>query len=92
MPIALLTDAQHELLRQACVIANRTVRDYIAERGVPTHIDGQRWLDTRPALDPHEVSGPSIDMMAESLAYAQAAGVVQPHPTRPGLVRLVWMG
>lgn len=92
MHMALLTHQQHDLLRQAYVIANRSVRDYIAERGLPTRIDGQRWIDTRPALDPNEVSGPSIDRMTEALAYAKAAGVVEPHPTRPGLVRLVWHG
>ena len=70
----------------------------LAERAVAAdvelhgHIDrdaaGVKWYDTAPMLSPHEHCAESIDMAREALEYGVKAGVLVPHPTRAGLVRV----
>lgn len=64
----------------ACHVADRCLRVRAD--------DGSTWLDTRPALDPRECSGASIDETTECLAYLEWAGVAQRHPQQRHLVRL----
>jgi hypothetical protein len=56
--------------------------------GCPVVIDGQRWYDTRPMVDPREHSPECIDMGQEAINYALGHKLVQPHPDMPHLVRI----
>jgi hypothetical protein len=52
-------------------------------------IDGRRWLDTRPMLDPRECCGETIDKNGRCLAHAIGSGLVARHAELPHLVRIV---
>jgi len=50
--------------------------------------DGQRWLDTRPMVDPREHCPEVVDMATEALAHADDWKLIRRHPTQPHLVRV----
>jgi hypothetical protein len=61
------------------------------ESGVPvTMTDGSTWYDVRHLLDPRENAPAVVDMVAETLAYAQASAVAFSHPDVPYLFRMLW--
>ena len=80
-----MTPAQ--LVGLAHRLADRFVIDAIAAAGVPEALQGRRWYDTRPMLDPREHSGPAIDQAQEVLRYAHERGLISPHPEHAHLVR-----
>lgn len=79
---------QIQLIGAAHRLADQYAIEVISSDGVPEHIDGRRWYDTRPMLDQRERSAPGTDLAREVLAYAHERGLISPHPTRAHLVRL----
>jgi hypothetical protein len=81
------TPADASLLQQGLAIANAAVISDIETEAVRVHIAlPGRWYDTRPMLDPREHCGPVIDMAAQSLAYAEASGLIHRHAHERHLV------
>lgn len=54
-----------------------------------TDLDGTRWIDVRPMLDPREHAPEVIDMATQALAYAAARGLVRPHPEHEHYVQVL---
>lgn len=78
------------LLRLQMTIANRAaVEDIESECVAVEGDDGLRWYDTRPMVDPNEHSAEVIDMMTDSLAYAEASGLIRRHAQQRHLVRIL---
>lgn len=77
-----------QLIGAAHRLADKYAIEAISFDGVPESIDGRRWYDTRPMLDPRERSAQNIDLAREVLAYAHDRGLISPHPTQAHLVRL----
>lgn len=50
--------------------------------------EGVKWHDTRPMLDPREVSPECIDLSVEALIYAEQRELIVRHPTDRHLVRI----
>lgn len=73
----------HQLAERACVT------DIETEAVAQTDEHGRRWYDTRPMLDPREMSDDLIEMNVQALAYAHQRGVISPHPLHAHLVRIV---
>jgi len=82
-----LTPAEHAAL--AMRIAARAVITDIETEAVAVPIDGARYYDVRPMLDPREHDSIVIDMAAEALSFAFDAGLIAPHPASPHLVRVI---
>lgn len=78
-----LTSAAHRLA-DASVIT-----DIESEGFIHDDVDGQRWYDTRPMLDPREHCDEVIDQAALAIGYALDRGLVERHPDRPYLLRIV---
>jgi hypothetical protein len=82
-----------DLLRQTFTIANRAaIADIETECVAITLGDGLRWYDTRPMIDPREHCGELLDMATQTLAYADAAGLIARHPQQRHMVRLTLGG
>ena len=81
-----LITGERDLLRAAMAIAGRAVVSDIESYCV--RVDGPpgRWYDTRPMLDPREHASEVIDMAAQAMAYAEAAGLVTRHADHKHLV------
>jgi hypothetical protein len=76
------------LMTMAFAIANRAALADIETGAVRVNRPGGRWYDVRPMTDPREHCGPVLDMAAQTLAYAENAGLIQRHPNdKPPLVR-----
>jgi hypothetical protein len=86
MNLTPMSPAAHAAL--AMRIASRAVICDIETEAVAVQIDGQRFYDVRPMLDPREHDSVCIDMAAEALSYALDAGLVEQHPATPHLVRI----
>ncbi|MDP4300374.1 hypothetical protein [Leptothrix discophora] len=84
--IAPLTPAQH--LEVAQQIAAAAVIADIESGGHTVNVDGMRWIDVRPMLDPREHADACIDMAEIALRYAIDTRVVTQHPQQPHLVRV----
>lgn len=83
---AAFTDAQRDAL--AYQIADASVLADIESGAIATWIDGERWLDIRPMLDPREHSGEVIDMARQALQHAVTRGLVTQRLSVPHLVRI----
>lgn len=59
----------------------------LQQRGWPEPVDGERWLDTRPALDVREVGQAMVDQVTLALWHALQRGLVERHPQREYLIR-----
>ncbi len=75
-------------INSALRLANRAVVSDIETYSAPVQLEGQRWYDTRPMLDPREHSPEALDMAVEALAYAEFSGLVQRHPQLRYLVQI----
>lgn len=70
----------------------------IADRAVVADIEsechavpdehGVGWWDTRTMLDPREMPDDFIEMARQTLAYADARGLIYRHPAQQHLVRI----
>jgi hypothetical protein len=83
------THPELALLIRGSVQARQRVSETI-ESGVPVVLsDGATWYDVRNLLDPREHAPQVIDMVTETLAYAQASSVAFSHPDVPYLFRMM---
>ena len=69
--------------------------DEVLLRGLGTQaftldVDGQRWHDLRPLLDPHEVPPYSIDLTRAVVGDAIERGLLLLAGRQPHLVRPAW--
>lgn len=81
--------SQVQVLTMGLLIANRAaVSDIESECVAAQGDDGWRWYDTRPMLDPREHCGEIIDMATDTLAYAEACGLIRRHAQQRHLVRI----
>lgn len=82
-------DLALHLLREALAIADRAVLADIECEAVAEHIEGQRWYDTRPMLDPRERPADFIEMARQAIEYAVQRGLVERHHRSAYLVRVL---
>lgn len=87
-PGATGVDLALHLLREALAIADRAVLADIECEGVAEHMEGHRWYDTRPMLDPRERPDDMIEMAAQAIDYAVQRGLVERHHRCGHLVRV----
>ena len=81
-------DMALSLLRDSLRIADAAVLADVESGAVPVHIDGARWHDTRPMLDPREHCDDVLEMTRLALGYAIARGLVERHAAQGHLVRV----
>jgi hypothetical protein len=77
----------HEAM-QAIDRADAQVREVLLQRCDPAVHSGVLYHDTRPLFNVHEYMPQTIDRHSALYAYALARRIAQPHPHRPGLVRI----
>lgn len=85
------TEAMHnpQLLDQALRIARRAVVEDVECYAVRVQLsEPGRWYDTRPMVDPRELSPECVDLAAEALQFGQAVGALVRHPEQQHLVRV----
>lgn len=81
-----------ELIRLQTIVAHDAVVADIETGAHTVTIDGQRWHDIRPMVDPHEHAAPVIDMATIVLQYAAMIGLTIRHESQPYLVRIARRG
>jgi hypothetical protein len=80
---------QVQLLVLGLSIANRAaICDIESECVAVDDADGRRWFDIRPMIDPNEHCGEVIDMMVDTLTYAEESGLIRRHAEQRYLVRI----
>lgn len=84
-----LSPSDEALVRQSFALANRYVVEDIESECAAVKIEGKTWWDTTHMLSEHEHSNEVLDMAVQVISYAIAAGIVQRHPTRQHLVRIL---
>ena len=82
-------DLALHLLREALAIADSAVVADIECNAVAERMEGGRWYDTRPMLDPREQPDDFIEMARQSIDYAVQRGLVERHHRCGHLVRVV---
>lgn len=86
---AAAVDKATHLLREAMQIADRAVIADIECDGVSEQLDGRRWYDTRPMLDPREQPADNVEMARQAIDYALGRGLAVRHPDHPHLLRII---
>ena len=80
--IADLTPLAREVASWACV-------SDIELHAAPVMLDGVRWYDTRPMVDPREHSPECIDMGEKAITLALGFHLAERHPEHPHLLRVL---
>lgn len=83
-----LDDVTINLARCARLADRAAVADIEGHCPVET-LDGVKWYDLRPMLDPREFSPECIDMSREAIDHALVRGLVKRHPEHAHLLRVV---
>lgn len=80
-----------EIMCTALAIAGRAVIELIESQCRCPFVAGDphTWWNVEPLTNPHEQPSQIVDMHAECLRFARAARLIENHPTRAGLVRIV---
>lgn len=84
-PTAALLSEQSRL---AHCLADAFAASDIENNAYPVEIDGQKWLDVRPMLDPARQSAELVEIAKQSVAYARLRGLTAQHGEHTHLVRL----
>jgi len=76
------------LMAEGLRIGNSYIISDIEVNGCAVKLEGLRWWDIRPMVDPREHAPQVIDQAEQALRYALGVGLVAQHPTLPHLVRI----
>jgi hypothetical protein len=68
-------------------ISNRAVLEDLDDCAPAVLLDGTRWHDTRPMLDPREHAPEVLDMALQALELGLGTGLLLQHPGKLYLVR-----
>lgn len=80
---------QPAMVETSLRIARRAVVADVQCYAVRVHLpEPGRWYDTRPMVDPRELSPECVDQAVETLAFGQAVGALVQHPQQQHLVRV----
>lgn len=77
-------------MRRAVLLADLSAVEAIECEGiVDTQPGGLAWIDVRPMLDEREVTPRWVDLNRILLDYAVQRGLIERHPKRAHLVRVI---
>lgn len=60
----------------------------IEREAIPCAVDGERWYDVSPLLNPNEYAGKLLDLNREIVGLGLELGVLGPHPRRKHIVHI----
>lgn len=90
MIVGVLTPEQHAELLAAVRIADVAAVEAIECEGLIEGCSGEApWIDVGPMLDEREVTPRWMDLNRTMLDYALQRGLIQRHPQRAHLVRVI---